>query len=170
MYFLAHFHGWTLEGEAIIVLFTVSLQFLAKEDQGFAVLFGILVDSCVDGVFLNVLVSFVMWFISFLYCCTLNKWSAKVGIHASHALLLNLFNFHVLYCLKGIQSHCLLSLAPHLSFLIIHFNQRHQYGFLPRPKEPPAETVSNPRTQNCHPLNLPPKTLKTPNQPFWSVY
>ena len=60
MYFLSHFHGWTLEGEAIIVLFTVSLQFLAKEDQGFAVLFGILVDSCVDGVFLNVLVSFVM--------------------------------------------------------------------------------------------------------------
>ena len=60
MYSLAHFHGWTLEGEAIIVLFTVSLQFLAKEDQGFAVLFGILVDSCVDGVFLNVLVSFVM--------------------------------------------------------------------------------------------------------------
>ena len=51
MYFLGHFHGWTLEGEAIIVLFTVSLQFLAKEDQGFAVLFGILVDSCVDGVF-----------------------------------------------------------------------------------------------------------------------
>ena len=40
--------------------FTVSLQFLAKEDQGFAVLFGILVDSCVDGVFLNVLVRFVM--------------------------------------------------------------------------------------------------------------
>ena len=60
MYFLAHFHGWILEGQAIIVLFTVSLQFLAKEDQGFAVLFGILVDSCVDGVFLNVLVSFVM--------------------------------------------------------------------------------------------------------------
>ena len=38
----------------------VSLQFLAKEDQGFAVIFGILVDSCVDGVFLNVLVRFVM--------------------------------------------------------------------------------------------------------------
>ena len=57
MYFLAHFHGWTLEGEAIIVLFTVSLQFLAKEDQGFAVLFGILVVSCIDGVLLNVLVS-----------------------------------------------------------------------------------------------------------------
>ena len=60
MYFLAHFHGWTLEGEAIIVLSLVSLQFLAKEDQGFAVIFGILVDSCVDGVFLHFLVSFVM--------------------------------------------------------------------------------------------------------------
>ena len=60
MYFHAHFHGWTLEGEAIIVLFTVSLQFLAKEDQGFAVIFGILVDSCVDGVFLHVIVSFFM--------------------------------------------------------------------------------------------------------------
>ena len=60
MYFLAHFHGCTLEGEAIIVLSLVSLQFLAKEDQGFAVIFGILVDSCVDGVFLNVLVGFVM--------------------------------------------------------------------------------------------------------------
>jgi hypothetical protein len=40
--------------------FTVSLQFLAKEEQGFAVIFGILVDSCVDGVFLHVLVSFFM--------------------------------------------------------------------------------------------------------------
>ena len=38
----------------------VSLQFLAKEDQGFAVIFGILVDSCVDGVFLHVIVSFFM--------------------------------------------------------------------------------------------------------------
>ena len=34
-----------------LYIFTVSLQFLAKEDQGFAVIFGILVDSCVDGVF-----------------------------------------------------------------------------------------------------------------------
>ena len=91
--------------------FSVSLQFLAKEDQGFAVLFGILVDSCVDGVFLNVLVSFFMWFISFLYFCTLNKWSVKVRIHACHALLLSLFNFNVFYCLKRIQSYCLLSLA-----------------------------------------------------------
>ena len=60
MYFLAHFHGWTLEGEAIIVLSLVSLQFLAKEDQGFAVIIGILVDSCVDGVFLHVIVIFFM--------------------------------------------------------------------------------------------------------------
>ena len=53
MYFLTHFHGWTLEGEAIYCIISlVSLQFLAKEDQGFAVIFGILVDSCVDGVFL----------------------------------------------------------------------------------------------------------------------
>ena len=73
MYSLAHFHGWTLEGEAIIVLFTVSLQFLAKEDQGFAVLFGILVDSCVDGVFLNVLVSLLCDLFPFFYICTLNK-------------------------------------------------------------------------------------------------
>ena len=49
-----------LREKASIVLLIVSLQFLAKEDQGFVVLFGILVDSCVDGVFLNVLVSFVM--------------------------------------------------------------------------------------------------------------
>ena len=60
MHSFAHFHGWTLEGEAIIVLSLVSLQFLAKEDQGFAVIFGILVDSCVDGVFLHVILSFVM--------------------------------------------------------------------------------------------------------------
>ena len=73
MYFLAHFHGWTLEGEAIIVLFTVSLQFLAKEDQGFAVLFGILVDSCVDGVFSQCACKCVMCIISFLYFCSLNK-------------------------------------------------------------------------------------------------
>ena len=76
MYFLNHFQGlegWTLEGEAIIVLFIVSLQFLAKEDQGFAVLFGILVDSCVDGVFLNVLVRLLCDSFPFFYFCTLNK-------------------------------------------------------------------------------------------------
>ena len=146
--------------------FTVALQFLAKEDQGFAVLFGILVDSCVDGVFLNVLVSVLCESFPFFSFCILNKRSVKVRIHDCHALLLSLFNFNVFYCLRRIQSYCFLSLAPHLSFLIIHLNQRHQYCLLPRPKEPPAETVSNPRTQNCHPLNLPPKTLKIPNQPF----
>ena len=51
----------------------VSLQFLAKEDQGFAVIFGILVDSYVDDVYLNVLVSVFMCFISFLYFYILNK-------------------------------------------------------------------------------------------------
>ena len=123
--FLVILRGWKvglLREKLSLYYFTVSLQFLAKEDQGFAVLFGILVDSCVDGVFLNVLVSFVMWFISFLYFCTLNKWSVKVRIHACHALLLSLFNFNVFYCLKRIQSYCLLSLALFLSFLTIHFS------------------------------------------------
>ena len=146
------------------------MQIFGKEDQGFAVIFGILVDSCVDGVFLNVLVSCFMWFISFLSFCALNKWSVKVRIHACHALLLSLFNFNVFYCLRRIQSYCLLFLTPHLSFLIIHLNQRHQYCLLPRPNETPAETVSHPRTQNCPLLNLPPKTQKPQNQTLWSVY
>ena len=54
---LAHFQGWTLEGETLLYISFVSLQFEEKEDQGFAVIFGILMDSCVDGVFLNVIVS-----------------------------------------------------------------------------------------------------------------
>ena len=167
MYFLAHFHGWTLEGEAIIVLFHLYLcNFWLRKTRVLQSSLGFLWTHVLMVCFLNVLVSFVMWFISFLYCCTLNKWSVKVWIHASHALLLNLFNFHVFYCLKGIQSHCLLSLAPHLSFLIIHLKLRHQYCFLPRPKEPPAETVSNPRTQNCNSSICHQKTLKIPNQPF----
>ncbi len=58
--FLLIFMVGLLREKLSLYYFTVSLQFLAKEDQGFAVLFGILVDSCVDGVFLNVLVSFVM--------------------------------------------------------------------------------------------------------------
>ena len=58
--FLLIFMVGLLREQLSLYYFTVSLQFLAKEDQGFAVLFGILVDSCVDGVFLNVLVSFVM--------------------------------------------------------------------------------------------------------------
>ena len=76
MYFLSHFHGlegWTLEGEALIVLLTVSLQFLAKEDQGFAVLFGILVVTCVDGVFLFVLVSLLCESFPYFSFCTLGK-------------------------------------------------------------------------------------------------
>ena len=73
MYSLAHFHGGTLEGEALIVLLTVSLQFLAKEDQGFAVLFGILVVTCIDGVFLFVLVSFLCDSSSYFSFCKLGK-------------------------------------------------------------------------------------------------
>ena len=53
--------------------FTVSLQFLAKEDQGFAVLFEILVDSCVDGVLLFVLVSLLCESSSYLFFCKLGK-------------------------------------------------------------------------------------------------
>ena len=73
MYFLAHFHGWTLEGEALIVLLTVSLQFLAKEDQGFAVLFGILVVTGIDGVFLFVLVSVLCESFPYFSFCKLGK-------------------------------------------------------------------------------------------------
>ena len=76
MYFLSHFQmleGWTLEGEALIVLLTVSLQFLAKEDLGFAVLFGILVVTCIDGVFLFVLVSVLCESFPYFSFCTLGK-------------------------------------------------------------------------------------------------
>jgi len=48
---LAHFHGWTLVGEALLYILLVSLQFEEKEGQGFADIIGILVDFCVDGVF-----------------------------------------------------------------------------------------------------------------------
>ena len=40
---LTHFHGWTLEGEALLYILLVSLQFEEKEGQGFA---DIIVDSC----------------------------------------------------------------------------------------------------------------------------
>ena len=53
--------------------FIVSLQFLAKEDQGFAVLFGILVVTCIDGVLLNVLVSVLCEPFPFFSFCTLSK-------------------------------------------------------------------------------------------------
>ena len=47
-----------LREKASIVLLIVSLQFWQrKKDQGFAVLFGIPVVTCIDGVFLFVLVS-----------------------------------------------------------------------------------------------------------------
>ena len=73
MYSLAHFHGWTLEGEALIVLLTVSLQFLAKEDQGFAVLFGILVVTCIDGLFLFILLSLLCESFPYFSFCKLGK-------------------------------------------------------------------------------------------------
>ena len=73
MYFPIHFHGWTLEGKASIVLLIVSLQFLAKEDQGFAVLFGIPVVTCIDGVFLFVLVSLLCESSSYFSFCKLGK-------------------------------------------------------------------------------------------------
>jgi len=60
MYFLSCFHGWTLEGEASIVLHFVSLQFWQRKDQGFAVLIGIPVVMCVDGVFLFCTCKFFM--------------------------------------------------------------------------------------------------------------
>ena len=40
---LAHFHGWTLVGEALLYIVHLLLQFKEKEGQGFA---DIIVDSC----------------------------------------------------------------------------------------------------------------------------
>ena len=71
--FMLIFMVGLLREELSLYISLVSLQFLAKEDQGFAVLFGILVDSCVDGVFLNVLVSLLCDSFPFFYFCTLNK-------------------------------------------------------------------------------------------------
>jgi hypothetical protein len=70
---LTHFHGWTLEGEALLYISLVSLQFEEKEDQGFADIIGILVDSCVDGVFSYCNCKCVYVFHIFLYCSLLNK-------------------------------------------------------------------------------------------------
>ena len=67
-----------LREKASIVLLIVSLQFLAKEDQGFTVLFGILVVTCIDGVFLFVLVSVLCDSSSYFSFCKLGKWSVKV--------------------------------------------------------------------------------------------
>ena len=72
--FLGHFHGWTLEGESSIVLFIVSLQFWQrKKDPGFAVLFGIPVVTCIDGVLLFVLLSVLCEIILFLFLLKLGK-------------------------------------------------------------------------------------------------
>src|ERR1700735_594185 len=123
--FLVIFRGWKvgpLREKLSLYYFTVSLQFLAKEDQGFAVLFGILVVTCIDGVFLYVPVSVLYEPFPFFSFCTLSKRSVKVRIHDCHALLLSLFNFNVFYCLRRIQSNCLPSLAPHLSFSSIHLS------------------------------------------------
>jgi len=56
MYFLSHFEGlegWTLERAVAHCIISCISAIFGKEDQGFAVIFGILVDSCVDGVFLQ---------------------------------------------------------------------------------------------------------------------
>ena len=63
MYSLSQFEGlegWTLERAVAHCIISCISAIFGKEDRGFAVIFGILVESCVDGVFLNVLVSFVM--------------------------------------------------------------------------------------------------------------
>ena len=58
--FMLIFMVGLLREELSLYISLVSLQFLAKEDQGFAVIFGIHVDSGVDGVFLHVIVRFFM--------------------------------------------------------------------------------------------------------------
>ena len=57
MYFLSHFHGWTLGKSFETSLYILSLQFWQRKDHGFAALFGIPVVICIDGVLLSVLVS-----------------------------------------------------------------------------------------------------------------
>jgi len=69
MYFLSHFHGWTLGKKFgdFIVHFTSA--FWQRKDQGFAALFGIHVVLCFDGVLLSVLVScYVYHFPSLIFC------------------------------------------------------------------------------------------------------
>ena len=63
-----------LREKASIVLLIVSLQFWQrKKDQGFAVLFGIPVVTCIDGVLLFVLVSVLCEIILFLFLLKLGK-------------------------------------------------------------------------------------------------
>ena len=63
-----------LREKASIVLLIVSLQFWQrKKDQGFAVLFGIPVVTCIDGVLLFVLLSVLCEVILFLFLLKLGK-------------------------------------------------------------------------------------------------
>ena len=71
--FLLIFMVGLLREKLSLYYFTVSLQFLAKEDQGFAVLFGILVVTCIDGVLFFVLVSFLCESSSHFFFCKLGK-------------------------------------------------------------------------------------------------
>jgi hypothetical protein len=74
MYFLGHFHGWTLEGESFYCITDCITAFWQrKKDKGFAVLFGIPVVTCIDGVFLFVLVSFLCESSSYFFFCKLGK-------------------------------------------------------------------------------------------------
>ena len=51
-----------LREKLLLYILLVSLQFEEKEDQGFADIIGILVDSCVDGVFSTCSCKFVYVF------------------------------------------------------------------------------------------------------------
>ena len=73
MYFLSHFHGWTLGESFEASLYTLSLQFLQRKDQGFAALFGIPVVICVDGVFISCTFKFVMCIIFLLLSSTIEQ-------------------------------------------------------------------------------------------------
>ena len=66
---LTHFYGWTLEGEALLYILFVSLQFEEKEGQGLKTSLWILVDYCADGVFPTCYCKCVYVFHLLLYCC-----------------------------------------------------------------------------------------------------
>ena len=131
-------------------LYTLSLQFWQRKDQGFAALFEIPVVICVDGVFLSCTCKFFyLYNFPTLLFCKLGKWSVKVEFMVCYALPLSFLNIYVFFYLKRTLESFLLSLAPHRSFLSIHLIQRHQDNLLPCPKKNSAKTVSHPRTQNC---------------------
>ena len=146
--------------KALLCIVHLLLQFKERKARVLQTSLWILVDHCVDGVSSNCYCKFVYVLHLSFFAANWTRWSDKVWIHACHAQLLILFNIYVFHCLKRIQSCCLPSLAPPLSFLIIHLRLRHQRSLLPCPKDPPAKTVLNPRTLNCTPSKLPPKTPK----------